>query len=391
MLEIVDSQLLSVRVFSPHGANLWAERPTRDARMEETQAKFKAAADGAYEAYRGLKEQAAGLFPITALGAKRVLKGHVKKVTCLAWKDHDGPPTLAGADQNHKVILWDAKTAMKKQIYSSSFVMAVDVHPTRDLVIIGTMQNVCAIVDMAPSLSEGNKTRDLLGHDGYIGSVKFIEQGTKVVSAGGDAEVKLWDAERGQEIATLYGHQADAGSISFPAAGTSEQVFCTGSVDKTVKMWDLRQRACAMTFEAEGEINCVSMFPDGNAVVAGCETCNRSAVEGTAKEEWEDTTGAATFFDIRSGAIISKFTRRKQKCTNVQWSRSGRILFISYEDGNVGMWDPWTQGGIKHKIPAHLNPNPKESVVSAMVMSPDGAVLATGGFDSLIKIWGAGG
>ncbi len=146
-----------------------------------------------------------------------------------------------------------------------------------------------------------------------------------------------------------------------------------------------------MTFEAEGEINCVSMFPDGNAVVAGCETCNRSAVEGTAKEEWEDTTGAATFFDIRSGAIISKFTRRKQKCTNVQWSRSGRILFISYEDGNVGMWDPWTQGGIKHKIPAHLNPNPKESVVSAMVMSPDGAVLATGGFDSLIKIWGAGG
>ena len=356
-----------------------------------TQAKFKAAADGAYDSYRGLKDQAAGLFPITMLGSKRVLKGHVKKVTCLAWKDHDGPPTLAGADQNHKVILWDAKTAMKKQIYTSSFVMAVDVHPTRDLVIIGTMQNVCAIVDMNPSLSEGNKTRDLLGHDGYIGSVKFIEQGAKVLSAGGDGEVKLWDAERGQEIATMYGHQADAGSISFPAATKSEQVFCTGSVDKTVKMWDLRQRGCVMTFEAEGEINCVSMFPDGNAVVAGCETCNRSTVEGTTKEDWEDSTGAATFFDIRSGATISKFTRRKQRCTNVQWSRSGRILFISYEDGHVGMWDPWTQGGIKHKIPAHVSPNPKESVVSALAMSPDGAVLATGGFDSLIKIWGAGG
>ena len=359
--------------------------------MADVQAKFTAAADGAYDSYRGLKDQAAGLFPITMLGSKRILKGHVKKVTCLAWKDHDGPPTLAGADQNHKVILWDAKTAMKKQIYTSSFVMAVDVHPTRDLVIIGTMQNVCAIVDMAPSLSEGNKTRDLLGHDGYIGSVKFIEQGAKVVSAGGDGEVKLWDAERGQEIATMYGHQADAGSISFPAASKSEQVFCTGSVDKTVKMWDLRQRGCVMTFEAEGEINCVSMFPDGNAVVAGCETCNRSAVEGTTKEAWGDITGAATFFDIRSGATISKFTRRKQKCTNVQWSRSGRILFISYEDGHVGMWDPWTQGGIKHKIPAHASPNPKESVVSAMAMSPDGAVLATGGFDSLIKIWGAGG
>ena len=84
---------MPVRVFSPHAANLWAERPTRGARMAETQAKFKAAADGAYEAYRGLKEQAAGLFPINALGAKRVLKGHVKKVTCLATLSYRPTPS----------------------------------------------------------------------------------------------------------------------------------------------------------------------------------------------------------------------------------------------------------------------------------------------------------
>ena len=357
---------------------------------DECRAQFKAAAEGAHDSYRSLKDKAAGLFPITALGLKRTLKGHVKKVTCLAWKDYDGPPTLVGADQNHKVILWDAKSGMRKQVYSSSFVMSADVHPTRDLVVIGSMQNVCAIVDMTTSLPEGNKKRDLQGHDGYVGSVKFIEGGSKVVSAGGDAEVKLWDAEKGQEITTLYGHNADAGSISFPSADKSDNVFCTGSVDKTVKLWDLRQRLCAMTFEVEGEVNCCSMFPNGNAVVAGCETCNRSTAEGTVKEDWEDVTGAATFFDIRSGATISKFTRRKQTCTNVQWSSSGRILFVSYADGYVGMWDPWTQGGIKHKITAHVNPDPKQSVVSSMVISPDGTVLATAGFDSLIKIWGPG-
>lgn len=331
------------------------------------------------------------------LGLKRTLKGHQRKVMTVGWKDNPSePPQVVGADQNHKVILWDAKSGMKKQIFSSSFVMSADIHPTKDMIVIGSMQNVCAIVDMSMSLAEGAKKRDLQGHDGYIGSVKWIEGGSKIVSAGGDAEVKLWDSEKGQEICTFYGHQVDAGSISFPLGDKASNVFCTGSTDRTVKMWDLRlagkPNCSVMSFKAEGEVNCCSMFPSGHAVVAGCETCDRSKMEGKAPEDWEKKTGAATFFDVRSGAVISKFTRRNQKCTNVAWSLSGRLLFVSYEDGYVGMWDPWAEAGIKHKIPAHVNDAEKgtKTVVSAMSLSPRGDVLATGGFDGLIKIFGPG-
>jgi len=353
--------------------------------------KFDNAAEGAVDQYKKLDDKARNLYNINMLGLKRTLKGHIRKVNCLSWKVHAGAPTLVGADQGNRVIVWDAKSGMKRQIYSSSFVMSADLHPKKDFIVIGSMQNVCALVDMSPSNPEGVKKRDFAGHDGYIGSVKFTgTEADKMVSAGGDAEVKYWDVERGQEISTFYGHETDAGSISFPSGDSSWNIFCTGSTDKTVKMWDIRQSMCTMTFKAEGEVNCCAMYPDGMGVVAGCETCNRSAQEGKPSEKWEAETGAATFFDVRSGASLVKFTRRKQKCTNIVWSVSGRMLFISYEDGNVGMWDPWTEGGIKHKIPAHCNATAKDSIISAMAISPDGSVLATGGFDSTIKIWGPG-
>ena len=358
--------------------------------------KFGAAALGAIGAYKGLCDQNSALFPIKALGLKRTLKGHVRKITCLGWKDSTSESVLVGADQSHKVILWDAKSEMKKQIYTSSFVMSADVNPRKDLVVVGSMQNTCVIVDMSMQLPEGEKKRDLEGHDGYVGSVKWIDGGSKVISAGGDAEVKLWDAEKGREIATFYGHDVDAGSISLPR-GDGSNVFCTASTDKTVKMWDVRlagqSNACVMTFACEGEVNSCAMLPNGNAVVAGCETCERSNADGKAPEDWEKVTGAATFFDVRSGCVITKFTRKRSKCTGLAWSASGRILFISYEDGNVGMWDPWFEGAIKHKISAHADPGAAtkntNSVVSGMAMSPDGQVLATAGFDGLIKIWGA--
>ena len=359
--------------------------------------KFDAAGAGATGAYQGVCDQNTLLFPIRGLGLKRTLKGHVRKVTCLGWKDSTSESVLVGADQNNKVILWDAKSEMKRQIYSASFVMSADVHPIKDLVVVGSMQNTCAIVDMSMPLPEGQKKRDLQGHDGYVGSVKWIESGSKIISAGGDAEVKLWDAEKGCEIATMYGHEIDAGSVSFPREVEGSHVFCTASTDKTVKMWDLRlagqPNACVMTFDCEGEVNTCAMFPNGNAVVAGCETCERGKAEGRAPADWENITGAATFLDVRTGCVITKFTRKRSKCTGVAWSASGRILFVSYEDGQVGLWDPWCEGAIKHKISAHADPSATtkntNSVVSSMVMSPDGQVLATAGFDGLIKIWGA--
>ena len=42
---------------------------------------------------------------------------------------------------------------------------------------------------------------------GSVQSVAFSPDGTRIVSGGSDGTVRLWDVERGSEIAALQGHE----------------------------------------------------------------------------------------------------------------------------------------------------------------------------------------
>lgn len=50
-------------------------------------------------------------------------------------------------------------------------------------------------------------THVLEGHEGEVSKAVFNPQGTKILSAGFDHTARLWDAESGQLLQTLEGHE----------------------------------------------------------------------------------------------------------------------------------------------------------------------------------------
>ena len=53
----------------------------------------------------------------------------------------------------------------------------------------------------------GEALLTLRGHDGWVVSVAVSTDGRRIVSAGEDGTIKVWDAERGgQALLTLRGH-----------------------------------------------------------------------------------------------------------------------------------------------------------------------------------------
>ena len=83
----------------------------------------------------------------------------------------------------------------------------------------------------------------LNGHEGSVLTAVFNRDGTRILTVGGttgsvvspDKTARLWDGERGTEIAMLKGHEGSVLCAVFSPDGTR---ILTCSQDKTARLWD---------------------------------------------------------------------------------------------------------------------------------------------------------
>ena len=74
----------------------------------------------------------------------------------------------------------------------------------------------------------------------------------------------MWDLETGRQERTLEGHQASALAIT-----PDGRRVVSGSLDTTLKGWDLETGALICTFTCEGRVDCAAVTPDERTFVAG--------------------------------------------------------------------------------------------------------------------------
>ena len=114
-----------------------------------------------------------------------------------------------------------------------------------------------------------NELKTLKGHEDSVFSVAFSPDGKTLATGSVDHTVKLWDVSARQELATLKGHENVVRSVAFSPDG---KTLATGSVDNTVKLWDVSTRRELATLKGHKNIvRSVAFSPDSKTLATGSE------------------------------------------------------------------------------------------------------------------------
>lgn len=171
---------------------------------------------------------------------------------------------------------------------------------------------------------------------------------------------------RGDQLFALRGHSGPVTSVAFGGTGS---VLASGSVDETVRVWDVAGRAVARVFPVSHGVTSVAFSADGSVLAAGCGAEGKGGgvyvwrrADGT--ELLHLSTGPARIALSPAGTLLAI-------------APGGAVEDDEKELGDVSIWDL--------SIPIQVAVLPAAG--TRATFSPDGNTLATGPQNGTIKLW----
>jgi WD40 repeat protein len=214
----------------------------------------------------------------------------------------------------------------------------------------------------------------LKGHALEVSSVAITADNNTVISGSVDNTIKIWNLRTGQLKRTLTGHTGVVNYLSV----TPDGKYIVSAESKNVRIWNLLTGALIRELGNSGEISFVKTSQDGQTLVidGGTQIIKSKPVDPYSTEI---TKYIISVYNLKTGTLKYELFHDKA-LSKVEMSKSDNILVSGDQTGKLNIWN-LRNGTLQKILTGH------ESEIKSIAISPDEKTITSTDKDGKIKIW----
>jgi WD40 repeat protein/tetratricopeptide (TPR) repeat protein/tRNA A-37 threonylcarbamoyl transferase component Bud32 len=299
-------------------------------------------------------DKMARLWDLTARKAIGSPWPHPAAVVAVAFSP-DG--TMAVTASDRAVRLWETATGKRLHEFAlTNVIAAVAYSPDGKRIAANDGFNTL----LWDAKAKSRVGRDL-HHFDWVSSIAFSPDGRLVLTGGGDFAARLWNSTTGEAVTHRVPHRTRVKSVAFAPDGRS---FVTADGGPAIRVWQVSTGTPARVSLRRRAASYWAVFsPDGTRIL--------NAHYGTPPQLW----------DIATGDLLATVHAAKGIARLAFYPDGTKFVTVTSEDGQVQWWDTAT----KKPLALHAT-HPGANLV---VVSGDGRIVVTGGWQTNARLWDA--